>query len=110
MITLETNLIQLNSNTTLVKVKYVLLHFLLVVMPYSNTTLVKVKFGFTSQPSIFSNKIQIQHLLKLNVTARMISLVVSAIQIQHLLKLNIGLKIAKEEKIAIQIQHLLKLN
>ena len=54
---------------------------------YSNTTLVKVKLVEKGLYLMFL-VIQIQHLLKLNVTARMISLVVSAIQIQHLLKLN----------------------
>ncbi len=55
---------------------------------YSNTTFVKVKF-IASTSLINTPKIQIQHLLKLNMYSR-ISRRCSAsrIQIQHLLKLN----------------------
>ena len=55
----------INSNTTLVKVKFYLYKELLLSQSHSNTTLVKVKsllrcFAFCIYP------IQIQHLLKLN--------------------------------------------
>ena len=56
-------------------------------MKNSNTTLVKVKFGRTLEfRQVF--KIQIQHLLKLNLKRMLQTTGKNHIQIQHLLKLN----------------------
>ena len=55
---------------------------------HSNTTLVKVK-SIKSHVRGFKNRIQIQHLLKLNVLVCLnVGLALKKIQIQHLLKLN----------------------
>ena len=78
-------------------------------MPNSNTTLVKVKFIWW-WIKIIKSIIQIQHLLKLNTDAFPKLPSSFIIQIQHLLKLNI-FGIAWPYKFnVIQIQHLLKLN
>ena len=54
--------------------------------------------------------IQIQHLLKLNLSPDHIAVIGARIQIQHLLKLNRGIFKYYSQKRWIQIQHLLKLN
>ena len=56
---------------------------------YSNTTLVKVKYDKEMIYRVEFVKIQIQHLLKLNLVGLFIFIRQNSIQIQHLLKLNI---------------------
>ena len=58
-----------NSNTTLVKVKYINDKFNLQGDDNSNTTLVKVKW-YSSRHNAKTWQIQIQHLLKLNMNKR----------------------------------------
>ena len=77
----------MDSNTTLVKVKYNLYAKLLVQDYDSNTTLVKVK----SSPAFWA-------------------FIILSIQIQHLLKLNLKIYTYHWGDVLIQIQHLLKLN
>ena len=55
-------------------------------------------------------KIQIQHLLKLNSRNLIIASNTLSIQIQHLLKLNCDYRRNRQNHYQIQIQHLLKLN
>ena len=119
------------SNTTLVKVKFQSLVWLIYNLSYSNTTLVKVKFIYHYLPwynKLHSNTtlvkvkwsvpldrnfgidIQIQHLLKLNATIFFNFDICSVIQIQHLLKLNNSFSRCGFIFYSIQIQHLLKLN
>ena len=57
-----------DSNTTLVKVKWVVTNAEEVKAIYSNTTLVKVKWYIKQTLKKNMYKIQIQHLLKLNLT------------------------------------------
>ena len=77
-----------NSNTTLVKVKCHYLGSFFIVLINSNTTLVKVKY-MLGKKSTWPARIQIQHLLKLNVITLAKQICGAIIQIQHLLKLNI---------------------
>ena len=76
-----------DSNTTLVKVKLLILYLIYILSIHSNTTFVKVKFTSGNFGACGSN-IQIQHLLKLNTKTIGLYPKRENIQIQHLLKLN----------------------
>ena len=59
-------ILQVDSNTTFVKVKFKIFALMQFYETYSNTTFVKVKYNTFKRVKIFLSVIQIQHLLKLN--------------------------------------------
>ena len=99
----------LYSNTTLVKVKFILNKSRKMKQLIQIQHLLKLNaYQFSAEPRQFW--IQIQHLLKLNYKILPSVCVLKVIQIQHLLKLNwTEFRIEKNSQF-IQIQHLLKLN
>ena len=80
-----------NSNTTLVKVKFLIVDVICDFGYYSNTTLVKVKSKGANHP-LKSKKNSNTTLVKVKWRFLASNFIAGAIQIQHLLKLNRGCK------------------